>query len=196
VLLNGKNVYSLRGRERMEFRKNAQLVFQDPFAALPPHLRVGSIIAEPLKIHHFDADAAATRRAVEDALSAVALTPTAEFSGKRPTELSGGQRQRVAIARALVLKPKFIVADEPVSMLDVSVRVGILNLLLDMRRRQNLSILFITHDLGVAAYTCDRLAVMKNGKIVEAGSTRDVLLSPKEEYTQTLIEAVPLIKGD
>jgi ABC-type oligopeptide transport system ATPase subunit len=194
VLVNGKSVYSLKGREKMEFRKNAQLVFQDPFAALPPHLRVESIVAEPLKIHHLDGGAEATRRAVEEVLTAVALTP-AEFSAKRPSELSGGQRQRVAIARALVLKPKFIVADEPVSMLDVSVRVGILNLLLDMRRKQDLSILFITHDLGVAAYTCDRLAVMKEGKIVETGTTRDVLLSPREQYTQTLIEAIPLIKG-
>ena len=179
-----------------EFRRTVQLVFQDPFSSLPPHLRVGAIVAEPLKIHHLAKNADKLQMAVEDALSSVALTPASEFAAKRPNELSGGQRQRVAIARAIVLKPNFMVADEPVSMLDVSVRVGILNLLLGMRKKQNLSILFITHDLGVAAYMCDRLAVMKSGRIVEAGATRDVLLSPKHEYTKTLIEAVPVIRGN
>ena len=196
MTVNGRDVYRMRGSEMKEFRRTVQLIFQDPFASLPPHLRVGAIVAEPLKIHHLVRGADAIKMAVEDALDSVALTPAGEFAAKRPNELSGGQRQRVAIARAIVLRPNFIVADEPVSMLDVSVRVGILNLLLGMRLKQNLSILFITHDLGVAAYTCDRLAVMKSGRIVEAGPTRGVLLSPKHEYTKTLIEAVPVIGGN
>ncbi len=195
ALVNGKNVLSLKGKDREEFRESVQLIFQDPFASLPPHLRVGSIVAEPLKIHHLGSGEE-IKHMVKEALTAVALTPPSEFEAKRPSELSGGQRQRVAIARALILKPKFIVADEPVSMLDVSVRVGILNLLLEMRKEHNVSVLFITHDLGVAAYSCDRIAVMKAGKIVESGPAREVLLSPKHPYTKALIDAVPVVRGN
>lgn len=193
VIIDNKDINKLRNSELREFRSEVQLVFQDPFASLPPHLRVGSIVAEPLKIHHVTKSADESRRFVDDALAAVALVPTNEFASKRPTELSGGQRQRVAIARSLILKPKFIVADEPVSMLDVSVRVGILNLILELRNKRGVSILFITHDLSVAAYTCEKLAVMKSGKIVETGSTRDILQSPKADYTKSLLDAVPVV---
>ncbi|MDE1852616.1 MAG: ABC transporter ATP-binding protein [Thaumarchaeota archaeon] len=187
----GNNVYKMDSMQWRDFRLRAQLIFQDPFACLPPHMKVGPLLAEPLKINHMAGDREQTRKAVEDALHSVALTPTEEFASKRPGELSGGQRQRVAIARALMLKPKFVVADEPVSMLDVSVRAGILNLLRELRRAYDLSMLFITHDLSVAVYTCDRLAVMQAGVIVESGPTRELVEAPKHEYTKALLAAIP-----
>ena len=134
------------------------------------------------------------KKAVEDALESVSLFPAKEFESKLPSELSGGQRQRVAIARALILKPEFIVADEPVSMLDVSVRVGILNLLRDLQKRDNLTVLFITHDLTVASYVCDHVAVMKLGRIVESGEIKEVIEAPKHAYTKALLSAVPAVE--
>ena len=194
VYFDGADIFSLRGRQQRDFRRKAQLIFQDPFSTMTPHLKIGSIVSEPLRINHNGGTSEEMRRAVEEALESVSLVPASEFESKLPSELSGGQRQRVAIARALILKPEFIVADEPVSMLDVSVRVGILNLLRNLQKKENLTLLFITHDLAVASYVCDKIAVMKLGKIVESGDIREVMDAPKHEYTRALLDAVPEVE--
>ena len=171
-------------------RRHAQLIFQDPYESLDPRFRVRDTVEEPLRVHGV-ADGADDREArVRDALTRAGLTPPELFLQRFPHELSGGQRQRVAIAASLVLDPKLLVADEPVSMLDVSVRAGILTLL-DELRRSGLGILMITHDLSTAAHFADRIAVMYLGRIVEEGPARDVVSDPKHPYTKALISVVP-----
>ena len=194
VYFDGVDILSLRRGELRSFRRKAQLIFQDPFSSLPPHMKIRSIVSEPLRINHLGGAPEEMGKAVDEALEAVSLVPAREFESKFPSELSGGQRQRVAIARALILKPEFIVADEPVSMLDVSVRAGILNVLRDLQKKENLTVLFITHDLTVASYVCDEVAVMKLGRIVESGDIREVMESPKHEYTRALLDAVPEVE--
>lgn len=193
VLLEGCDVTSLSRQGLRALRRRAQLVHQDPYAALDPRLRCRDAIAEGLRIHHMTASKEEERVRVHDALTKVGLTPPESFAERYPHQLSGGQRQRVAIAGSLALSPSLLVADEPVSMLDVSVRAGILELLDRLRREENVGILMITHDLATAAHVADRVAVMYHGMLVESGPARGVIDSPQHPYTQALIEAVPRV---
>ena len=168
-----------------------QMIFQDPYESLNPRMTIGDIVEEPLVIQKIG-EAEERKEAVYKALEDVELTPPEEFIYRFPHELSGGQRQRVAIARALILNPKFIVADEPVSMLDVSIRAEVLNLMLDLRDKYKVTILYITHDLALARHICDRIAVMYLGKIVEIGDVEKIVYEPLHPYTKALIEAVPV----
>jgi oligopeptide/dipeptide ABC transporter ATP-binding protein len=193
VLLEGSDVTRLRRGELRGLRRRAQLIHQDPYAALDPRLRVRDAIAEGLRIHRLAPSKDAERAAVYEALDWVGLTPVETFAGRYPHQLSGGQRQRVAIAGSLVLGPSLLVADEPVSMLDVSVRAGILELLDRLRREQGVGILMITHDLATAAHVADRVAVMYHGCLVETGPARRVIDAPQHPYTQALMAAVPRV---
>lgn len=189
VLVSGQPLeYSARALKR--HRRNAQLVLQDPTGALNPRRSVYEAVAEGLRVHRFDGD---ERAAVADALARAGLRPPERFFLRYPHELSGGQRQRVVIAGALVLAPSVVIADEPVSSLDASVRGEILALLLSLRESLGLSLLVVTHDLGVAWNIADRIAVMYLGRIVEQGPTEEVLSSPKHPYTQALLSVVPEI---
>ena len=172
-----------------DLRRNVQMIFQDPYQTLNPRQRVSTIITEPLRIQGVPGaeHEALVRRAMED----VGLDP-ARFSDRYPHQLSGGQRQRVAIAASLVLEPDGLICDEPVSMLDVSVRAQILQVLIELKRRRDLALLFITHDLSLAWVLCDRIAVMYLGRIVEHGSAVDVIERPQHPYTQALVAAVPV----
>lgn len=192
IVLEGQDITRLRrGPALRAFRRKVQMIFQDPYESLNPRFTVFDTIAEPLWIHGVRSLAEREAR-VAEILAQVGLTPPETFMFRYPHELSGGQRQRVAIARAMVVHPKFVVADEPTSMLDVSIRAGIMDLLLGLRQELGVSYLYITHDLAVARYMCDRLAVMYLGKIVEVGPTEEVLQNPLHPYTQALIAAVPV----
>ena len=173
-------------------RREIQIVFQDPYESLNPLMSVEEIVAEPLLIHQLAANARAARERVVVALESAGLRPASAFLARHPHELSGGQRQRVAIASALVLEPTLLLADEPVSMLDVSVRAEILNLLSDLQRTRGISVLFITHDLSTVATFADRIAVMYLGRIVELGPAREVVSNPQHPYTQALLSVVPV----
>ena len=189
IFFEGKDISRMKEKELKPLRKKMQIIFQDPYEALNPRMTVGDIVAEPLRIHKFDESEIEdrVRRVLED----VELIPAEEFIFRFPHELSGGQRQRVAVARALVLRPDFIVADEPVSMLDVSIRAEVLNLMIDLVQKYGMSMLFITHDLALARHTCDRIAIMYLGKIMEMGDIEQVISEPLHPYTQALIRAVP-----
>ena len=178
--------------EVTRFRQNAQMIFQDPFESLNPRMTVYDTVAEPLRIHDVRNETARVERALEFA----ELQPAEHYFDQYPHELSGGQRQRVAIARALVLDPDFIVADEPVSMLDVSLRAGVLSLLDRMTDKFGLSVVYISHDLSLLRHMCDRLAIMYMGKIVERGPTDQVIEDPQHPYTRALIDAVPVPDPD
>ena len=189
IRFEGRDLLALSPRELWAARQRLQIVFQDPFGSLNPRMRVGSIIAEPLAIYG-QTDVAGRRRRVAELLEVVGLDPG--FAERFPHELSGGQRQRIGIAAALALQPSLIVADEPVSALDVSVQAQVLNLLMDLRLRFGLTYLFISHDLHVVLHLSDRVAVMYLGEIVEVG-TRDVIhREPKHPYTQGLLSAIPV----
>lgn len=190
ILYEGADVAGLRGKELLGFRRRVQMIFQDPYESLNPRFTVYDAVVEPLVIQRLG-DWGERRRRVLDALEEVQLVPAEDFLARYPHELSGGQRQRVAIARALVTKPSFLVADEPVSMLDVSIRAGILNLMLELRDKLDLTMLFITHDLAVARYMCDRIAVMQKGRIVEIGDKEEIISSPTHAYTRALLSSVP-----
>jgi oligopeptide/dipeptide ABC transporter ATP-binding protein len=188
VLFDGIPVFSLKGGELRRLRKRFQIIFQDPYGSLNPRLTVGSMIAEPIKIHKI-AKGAAVKERVADLLEKVGIP--AEHMNRYPHEFSGGQRQRIGIARSLAVGPEFVVADEPVSSLDVSVQAQILNLLRDLQGEFGLTFLFITHDLGVVEYLADRVAVMYLGKIVEVAQTERLFGNVKHPYTQALISAIP-----
>ncbi|MDT0323082.1 ABC transporter ATP-binding protein [Streptomyces millisiae] len=190
ILLNG-HVAAVRGRGIREYRKQVQMVFQDPFASLNPFHTVAHHLERPLRRHGEDRSKAAARAKVEELLERVNLKPAAAFTERRPHELSGGQRQRVAIARALAPKPSVLIADEPVSMLDVSIRLGILHLLSRLQREENLAVLYITHDLATARHFSDEILVMYEGRVVERGAADEVILRPKAEFTRRLAEAAP-----
>lgn len=181
----------LKGKELKKFRRRVQMIFQDPYESMNPRLTIYDIVAEPLDVQGVGTIAEREAR-VSELLETVGLTPATSFLFRYPHELSGGQRQRVAIARALVIEPDFVVADEPTSMLDVSVRTGVMNLMLGLAERLGVTYLYITHDLAVARYMCNRIAVMYLGKIVEIGGTEDVLHNPKHPYTKALLSAVPI----
>ena len=190
IRFQGEDISNASGSRMRVLRRHAQLIFQDPYESLDPRFRVRDTVEEPLRVHGVAGGADEREARVRDALTRAGLTPPELFLQRFPHELSGGQRQRVAIAASLVLDPKLLVADEPVSMLDVSVRAGILTLL-DELRRSGLGILMITHDLSTAAHFADRIAVMYLGRIVEEGPARDVVSDPKHPYTKALISVVP-----
>jgi peptide/nickel transport system ATP-binding protein len=183
----------LSRRQRiMRLRERAQMVFQDPYEALNPRQTIFDILAEPLAIHKLTRSREETKARVRAALETCGLTPADHFWGRYPAELSGGQRQRVVIAGALVLEPDLLVADEPVSMLDVSIRADILNLLHELRRQRGITILYTTHDLATAGFFTDRMAVMYLGRIVELGPTAAILSEPRHPYTRALISVIPV----
>ncbi len=196
VLLGGRDVTRESRGSLRSLRQKAQLVHQDPYASLDPRLRVRESVAEGLRIHKLTSSAEEERSRVHAALAKVGLTPAETFAERYPHQLSGGQRQRVAIAGSLVLGPSLLVADEPVSMLDVSIRAGILELLDTLRREERLGILMITHDLATAAHVADRVAVMYHGMLVELGPARSVVDAPQHPYTQMLIAAVPRVQRE
>lgn len=189
----GKPVSKLQGNELKNFRRDVQIVHQDPFSSLNPAHTIGQILSFPLKRHKMVADRAALRRRIWELLTLVDLTPPGDIVNKFPHQLSGGQRQRVSVARALTVNPRLIVADEAVSMVDVSIRVSILKTLLRLRDEFGIAIVFITHDLAVAKYFAweGRIAVMYLGRVVEIGSTPEVIDNPQHPYTRALIAAIP-----
>ncbi len=191
VEIDGKDIYAMDRESLRKFRKNIQIIFQDPMAALNPYMRIGEAIMHPLKIHNIGSSYSERKKKVYEMLERVNLTPVEEFYKRYPKELSGGQRQRVVIARALITRPKFVVADEAVAMLDVSIRSQLLKLLQELKNEFNLTMLFITHDLATTKYICDRIAVMYLGKIVEVGSFEHIYKNPLHPYTKALISAVP-----
>lgn len=190
VVFEGRDVFELSENEMKKLRRDVQMVFQDPFTALDPKMTVGKLVEEPLIIHDLASDAERKKFALE-ALQKVGLDQEGIYE-RFPHEFSGGQRQRIAIARVLVLNPRFIVADEPVSALDVSVRAQILNLFQNLKKELGLTYLFIAHDLSAIRYLCDRVAVMYLGKIVEIGPTALVFNEPKHPYTKALLSAIPI----
>lgn len=192
VFLHGVDVLSLKKRALRKMRPEMQMIFQDPYESLDPRMDVFSILAEPLEVNRVAARYSERMDRVEKVLEDVRLVPIQEFIRRFPHELSGGQRQRVAIARALMLNPRFMVADEPVSMLDASIRTEILNLLTDLREKYDLTFLYITHDLAQARYVGDELMIMYLGKVVERGPMEDVILDPIHPYTKALISNVPI----
>ena len=189
IRFEGRDLVTLTAHELWAARQRMQIVFQDPFGSLNPRMRVGTIIEEPLAIYK-QGDAASRRRRAAELLEVVGLDPA--FLKRYPHELSGGQRQRIGIAAALALHPSLIVADEPVSALDVSIQAQVLNLLMDLRRRFGLTYLFISHDLHVVLHMSDRVAVMYLGEIVEIGSRDAIHREPRHPYTQALLSAVPV----
>ena len=192
ILLRGKDVTTITDpAEIKEYRRRVQMVFQDPFSSVNPRLRIYNILEEPLIIHDIGDTRSEREEMIHRAMELVRLTPPEEFLSRFPHMLSGGQRQRVAIARALILNPEFIVADEPVSMLDVSIRAEILEIMRTLRDEMNLTYLYITHDMSTARYFADWIAVMYLGRIVEMGQVDDVIDNPMHPYTKALISAVP-----
>ncbi len=187
--LSGRNLFSLEGDALREARAEIQIIFQDPFASLNPRMRVFDILEEGLTALRPEMAAPARRQRLEQLADQVGLRR--EALERYPHEFSGGQRQRIAIARALAVQPRLIVCDEPTSALDVSVQAQILNLLRELQRELGLSYLFITHNIGVVEYIADHVAVMRQGRIVEQGPCADVLGAPRQEYTRTLLAAVP-----
>ena len=170
------------------------MIFQDPYSSLNPRRTVGSIVAEPLVIHGLEPDRSARRRRVQELMDTVGLNP--EHYNRYPHEFSGGQRQRIGLARALAMRPKLLIADEPVSALDVSIQAQILNLLRELQRELGLALLFISHDLSVVRYMCEHVAVMNSGKIVESAAAADLYSAPQHPYTRELLAAVPRIPED
>ena len=196
VVLRGVDVSTLDKKELREERREMQIIFQDPYESLDPRMDVFSILAEPLEVNNVTTGYRETWERVRKALEDVRLVPVEEFMRRFPHELSGGQRQRVAIARALMLEPSFIVADEPVSMLDASIRTEILNLLKELRRKYDLTFLYITHDIAQARYVGEELMIMYLGKVVERGPMEDVIAEPLHPYTKALISNVPVPDPD
>jgi oligopeptide transport system ATP-binding protein len=189
VRFDGSDLTHLSQRELRPYRREIQMIFQDPYASLNSRKRVGAIVAEPLEVHSMGTDAERKRR-VQDLLEVVGLSP--EHYNRFPHEFSGGQRQRIGVARALAVNPKLIVADEPVSALDVSVQAQILNLLKDLQAEFGLTYVFIAHDLSVVRHISDRVAVMYLGKVAELARSRDLYAAPRHPYTGALLSAVPI----
>jgi peptide/nickel transport system ATP-binding protein len=190
VELDGVDVGACSGDRLRRMRRGTQIVFQDPAGSLNPRMRVGEIVGEPLLVHRLVRGRAARRARALELLAKCGL-PDAGAADRYPHEFSGGQKQRIAIARALATGPRLLVCDEPTSALDVSIQAQILNLLKDLRRDLGLAMLFISHDMGVVAHMCDRIAVMRAGRIVEMGMGAEVISSPREGYTRELLAAVP-----
>lgn len=185
-----RDVAELRGRQLRQLRTDLQMVFQDPHAALNPSMTLAESIGDPLVIHKA-ASGAALRERVRASLDRVGLSPAETFLDKYPADLSGGQKQRAVIARSIILDPEVLVADEPISMLDMSVRAKILQLMLDLQRDLGLTYVYITHDLASAKYFCDRVAIMYLGRVVEIGPTEEIFANPRHPYTKALLAAIP-----
>ena len=190
IIYDGQDITHLSPRELRPVRREMQMIFQDPYASLNPRQSVGSVIAEPFVIHGIEKDERRRKVIVQELLELVGLNP--EHYNRFPHEFSGGQRQRIGVARAIALKPKLIVADEPVSALDVSIQAQILNLLRDLQSDFGLTIVFIAHDLNVVRHMCDRIAVMYLGKVVELASADELFGAPRHPYTGALLCAVPI----
>ena len=190
IAFDGEDITRAAGARLKALRRDMQMIFQDPYSALDPRQTAGSIIAEPFAIHGLRRGAGERRRAVQELMEQVGLNP--EHYNRHPHEFSGGQRQRIGVARAIALRPKLIVADEPVSALDVSIQAQILNLLRALQRELGLTIVFIAHDLAVVRHMCDRIAVMYLGKIVELATADELCARPQHPYTAALLEAVPV----
>jgi ABC-type oligopeptide transport system ATPase subunit len=188
VTFDGRDVFKLGKAEMRALRRDMQIVFQDPYGAFNPRMTVGGIIGEALELR--DIGKAERAHNVTHFLEMVQLPP--HYASRFPHEFSGGQRQRIGIARALAVNPRFVVADEPVSALDVSTQAEIVNLLLDLQKRLNLTMLFISHDLSVVKVLCDRVAVMQAGRIVELAPSEQIFRAPQEEYTRELLAAIPV----
>jgi peptide/nickel transport system ATP-binding protein len=191
IVLRGSPVRRRGSRALRPYRREVQIVFQDPFASLNPIHTVGYHLSRPLRVHSLARGEDEIRARVESLLERVHLTPAGQFAGKLPHELSGGQRQRVAIARALAVEPSVLIADEPISMLDVSIRLSVLNLLAELTRRNGLAMLYITHDIASARYFADTILVMYAGRVVEGGPAEDVTQAPAHPYTRLLLSAAP-----
>jgi len=192
LIMEGKDISNIKDTAKIKaYRRVTQMIYQDPFSSLDPRFKVFDILQEPMLIHDIGGDIEERRELVKRALEEVRLVPPEEFIDRYPHMLSGGQKQRVAIARALILKPDFIVADEPVSMLDVSVRAEILNLMKDLIDKEDLTYLYITHDISTTRFFSDEIGVMYLGDLVERGDVAKVLDTPLHPYTQALVTAVP-----
>jgi oligopeptide transport system ATP-binding protein len=194
IEFEGQELTTMKPDELRKMRRRMQMIFQDPFASLNPRMSVGNIIAEPLRVHKVYENKQEMLEFVEDLMQKVGLNPY--YVNRYPHEFSGGQRQRIGIARALALKPSFIVADEPISALDVSIQAQVVNLLEDLQSEFNLTYLFIAHDLSMVRHICDRVAVMYLGKIVEFGPIDEVYENPQHPYTHSLLSAVPVPDPD
>ena len=193
IIFEGEDLADKKTNEEQKaLALKMQMIFQDPYEYLSPWLNIRNTLGEPLRIHELVQTEEENLEKITKMMETVGLTPVEMILPKYAYELSGGQRQRVLVARALLLDPSFLVADEPVSMLDVSIRVGILNLLLELKEKFNLTSLFITHDIAVSRYMCDRIGVMYLGKIVEMGPTEKIITNPIHPYTKALITAVPV----
>lgn len=192
VLFKGKNIFDLEQKDAKALRRQMQMIFQDPYESLNPRFTVYDIIAEPLNIHKIYNSEKEVQNKVIEKLEEVKITPPEQFLFRYPHELSGGQRQRVALARSLVLDPEFVVADEPVSMLDVSIRAEVLNLMFELIQKHNVSFLYITHDLALARHICDRIGIMYLGKVMEMSAAEKIVYEPLHPYTKALIIAVPI----
>jgi peptide/nickel transport system ATP-binding protein len=190
VRFEGQDITGLKGVALKAVRREMQMIFQDPYSSLNPRKTVGAIVGEPFAVHGLEKDRGKRRRRVRELMEMVGLNP--EHYNRYPHEFSGGERQRIGVARALALEPKLLIADEPVSALDVSIQAQVLNLLREMQRRFGLTVVFIAHDLSVVRYMCDRVAVMYLGKIVEVGPGEDLYGFPRHPYTGALLSAVPL----
>ena len=193
VIFKGRDVLALTRRELRHMRRQMQIIFQDPESSLNPRMRAGDIIEEPLSIHRIGTTAERRAR-VDRLLALVGLEPS--HAARYPAEFSGGQRQRIGLARALALNPSFVVADEPVSALDVSVQAQVINLLMDLQRKLGLTYLFIAHDLRLVRHICSRVAVMYRGRILERGPTARLFDAPAHPYTRALLEAAPTLDPD
>jgi peptide/nickel transport system ATP-binding protein len=192
IIYKDKNLTTMKGDDLKSLRKEIQIVFQDPYSSLNPRIAIGSAIAEPMKVHGVFPEAQIRKEKVIELLKKVDLR--AEHFNRYPHEFSGGQRQRIVIARALALTPSFIVCDESVSALDVSVQAQVLNLLNDLKKEFGFTIIFISHDLSVVRYISDRIMVMNKGKIEETGNADDIYFHPQKEYTKNLVQSIP--KGE
>ena len=188
IIFEGRDISMFNKQELKTFRKNAQIIFQNPYSSLNPRMTIFDTLKEPLEIHKICSSKKEFNEKISEMLNLVGLKN--EDKQKFPHEFSGGQRQRIVIARALITSPKFIVADEPVSALDVSIQAQIINLLSDLKQKFNLTILFISHDLNIVRYLSDNIAIMNNGQIIETNLAEDIFKNPNEEYTKTLLNAI------
>ncbi|MFB6360544.1 MAG: ABC transporter ATP-binding protein [Halobacteriales archaeon] len=192
IYFDGHPYSDMSAADEKEFRRRVQMIFQDPFESLNPRFTVQDTVREPLQINDVGDSYQERQELVAQALEDAGLSPAQQYMERFPRELSGGEQQRVAIARAMVIDPDFVVADEPVSMLDVSIRAGVLNLMKELRQERNLTYVFISHDLALIRYMCDKTAIMYLGDVVEFGETEEVITNPQHPYTRALLDAVPV----